>query len=235
MLMLEGTLHAQGGSLRTSVAILAQGNMSQNTKKPRRPRPDTCSFKPGHLVKQWDDLASRRKPGFEWDGSSYGASRGGIPDRDGLVMHAAPLRELLAIAPTGFPSHPSLVATLTQLDEKYQGLLNTTKRFHEKAASLGADQWRIMCKHVYELAKDPPGDLCEKLQALVKQIKIKESMSASTSAASSKMLAPAAETIPQSKEEALALFPILDSDMEVVSLSSSQEEEHENHHHEHLL
>ncbi len=95
----------------------------------RRPRPGTSTFKPEQLAELWDDLAGRRDPGFQWDGSSYGATRGSLPDREGLLRHVAPLRSLLSLAPSGFPSHPNVLSALLLLDEKYAGLLRCSTRF----------------------------------------------------------------------------------------------------------
>lgn len=193
----------------------------------RRPRPGTSTFNPDELAQLWDDLAGRRDPGFQWDGSSYGVSRGAAPDRDGLLRHLAPLRSLLTLAPSGFPSHPNLATALMRLDEKHSGLLRTSTRFTERAASLGADQWKVMCKHVYELQKRTPSDLCEPLTALVGLIALRPPDAATEPAPSAAAIvaAPATRAV-FGAAEAKALFPDLghsDSSDEAFVVSSPEE------------
>ena len=89
------------------------------------------------------------------------------------------------MAPSGFPSHKQLEATLLKLEASHKGLLKVNAGCCAKAASLGADQWRVMCKHVYELAKKPD-QLNEVLKGLTDMIVMSAAGSSSTVASSSK-------------------------------------------------
>ena len=100
-----------------------------------------------------DPLASPRSPGFKWDGSGYASARGQAMDEESLLQHSAALEFLLQVAPTGFPAHRPLTLTFLELDKKH-GILGADRPFAQRAASLAADAWRVMAKHIYNVAMD---------------------------------------------------------------------------------
>ena len=103
------------------------------------------------LKEAWKPLAELRRPGFSWDGASYLGVRKGLSERRGLMLHAVPLKSLLQHCPHGFPSQSQLEATLLNLEEECRGILNCEQRFTPRTAHRGADMWRVMCKHIYDL------------------------------------------------------------------------------------
>ena len=117
----------------------------------RAPRPATIKFNPSVLTKKWDSLGQRRNPDFDWDGSSYtSCGRSLSPDVSSLCSHREGLAPLIEVAATGFPSHPCLKTSLQQLHQKYN-IFGQTARL-EKLSCDSADQWRIMCRHLCDLA-----------------------------------------------------------------------------------
>ena len=90
-------------------------------RQKRAPRPTTVRFDSSLLADKLEKLAILKTPGFSWDGSSYDTSgRGAAPNIESLNVHVAPLSEMLSVARTGFPSHPSLSGTLTALHWKHR-------------------------------------------------------------------------------------------------------------------
>ena len=131
------------------------------------PRPATIKFNPSVLTKKWDSLGQRRNPGFDWDGSSYtSCGRSLSPDVSSLCSHKEGLAPLIEVAATGFPSHLCLKTSLQQLHQKYN-IFRETARL-EKLSCDSADRWRIMCRHLYDLAKS--GTAAPGLESLIKQI-----------------------------------------------------------------
>ena len=106
------------------------------------------------------DLAKLRNPGYSWDGSDYTKGRTGSADREGLKMYAAPIAEILKLAPTGFPSHGLLRQTLQELHEKHTIFDGVDKTNVWRVATDAADTFRVMCKHIYNWSKNgtPPED-----------------------------------------------------------------------------
>ena len=119
----------------------------------RAPRPLTSTFAPTALAQQLSDLAKLRHPGFEWDGSAYQASkRSDLGDTEGLARHIVPLSILLKMCSTGFPSHPNLRQALTILQARHHIFKECSNVF--KVASNAADQWRLMCRHIYNRRRE---------------------------------------------------------------------------------
>lgn len=116
----------------------------------RRPRPLTATFDADSLLLNWRTLARLRDPGFSWLGDSYQSTHRGAPDEASLAEHAEPLKHLLLLASSGFPSHPVLVQVLLDLNEQYK-ILNVADIFARRTATLAAEGWRTMCKHCYQL------------------------------------------------------------------------------------
>ena len=105
------------------------------------------------LVRAWDGFAKLRKCGWGWHGSDYpNARRGSRVDEPGLVHHEIPLRELLKVAPTGFPAQSKLRMALEYLQLKHNifGDLGAASLY--QVASEAADRWRIMAKDVHGCA-----------------------------------------------------------------------------------
>ena len=124
--------------------------MAQSTLK--WVRPQTSRFTPSALADRWDELARQRRPGFDWDGSSYMAcGRSLALDTASLVAHKDALKMLVEVAPTAFPSHPCLKSVLLGMHRKLKIFGETTKV--ERVSSEGADRWRIMCRHLYDIKK----------------------------------------------------------------------------------
>jgi hypothetical protein len=127
--------------------------MAETPAKKRRRRPSTINFKAEELVKSWEEWTNLRDPGFHWDGSGYGKScRSSGCDQEGINMYEKPLKVLLKLAPSAFPSHPDLRRTFVILNQRFH-VLQVSQRQEEKAASEAADKWRIMCKDVYNASK----------------------------------------------------------------------------------
>ena len=124
----------------------------------RRGRPSTNRFSPIILAIKWDLLANKRDCGFQWDGSDYDNIKRNLSiDQAGLCNHGKALGPLLDLAPSGFPSHGCVRATLMELQIRYS-LFCTDKKDVTLWPKLNtaADMWRIMCKDVYLLAYKPP-------------------------------------------------------------------------------
>ena len=133
----------------------------------RKSRPRVSHFEALDLAARWDGLAQLRDAGFARCGSSYPAAKRGLSiSIAGMKMHAAGLRPLLEVAPTGFPSHSRLTATLEHLNAKYAIL--TTGTDAALQCSLAADRWRTMCKDVYRCVTG--GIVCHDIQGLTSLI-----------------------------------------------------------------
>ena len=112
----------------------------------------TSRFAPTALAVKWDELAGQRRPGFEWDGTSYMAcGRSLAPDMASLLAHKDALKPLIECAPTAFPSHPNLKAVLLGMHRRQKIFGETSKV--ERTCAEGADRWRIMCRHLYDIKK----------------------------------------------------------------------------------
>ena len=119
----------------------------------RAPRPLTSHFAPSALVEAWAELAALKHPGWDWDGSTYSFSnRSNLGDAEGIAKHSPALKQLLLLAPTGFPSHPDLRAAMIQLHNKFDIFKGTCMIFKDAAES--ADRWRVMCRHLYNRRRD---------------------------------------------------------------------------------
>eukprot|EP00974_Lingulodinium_polyedra_P098660 9562551-Lingulodinium_polyedra.AAC.1 len=141
----------------------------------RSPRPLTVSFAARELTEQWSSLAAMKSPGFFWDGSGYAAkSRSQAADRVGLERHAAALEPLLRMAPTGFPAIGSVRAALMELHKAWTVFPDVLDKHLWKASAEAADNWRIMCKHVYNLKRAGASDFkaFPRLKVLVDLIKL---------------------------------------------------------------
>ena len=138
-------------TILTAVAILAQGEMGG-----RAPGPKTVHFQPLELATSWRAFAQLRTPGFEFDGSGYGKPvRSLSGDLTGLVAYSAPLKCLLGVAPTGFPSQASVRDSLLLL-QKDHNIFQCQPHMEEKRADEAADIWRVMCKDLYNIKKKQP-------------------------------------------------------------------------------
>ena len=182
----------------------------------RRPRPFIMSFDPVVLADHWAPLARLPDIGFNFDGTSYGSTTRGSPDEIGLDRHVLALQSLLSLCPSGFPSQISLQATFEMLQD--QGLLWGSEVRANKKISLAAEQWRIMAKHVYNLALAGHRAASPRVQSLVALIKLRAESSSESSLAR-----PAGEdaTEPSLVVDADAL-PVGEVDDGVLVLSSQQ-------------
>ena len=137
----------------------------------RSPRPLTSRFCSRSLAASLKPLAQVKGQvlGFKWDGSSYESlSRNRHPNVGSLEVHAEPLQHILAAAPTGLPRFKMLRVTFLALHADYDIFGDVEPRHLFKVATESTDNWRIMARHVYELAK--AGGSCEgydKVAALV--------------------------------------------------------------------
>ena len=131
------------------------------SQAPRAPRPLASHIVVQDLGKEFTQLAMHKCPGFDWDGSGYQAcSRSAFGDAESLAKHKVPLTILLKFASTGFTSHPNLKQALTALHSKYQIFKDCSNIF--KVASTAADNWRVMCRHLYNRKKEGCSDPCLK-------------------------------------------------------------------------
>ena len=123
-------------------------------QKQRRIRPCVGQFDVAKLIAGWDKLASQRAPGFKWDCSTYSAlSRQSLPDFKGLSAHAPALKVVLELSPSGFPAYSLVRSAIYDLCRMYNIFDNCPPKLQFKYAGEAADAWKILCRHVYELAK----------------------------------------------------------------------------------
>ena len=113
------------------------------------------------LADDLDDLASRRKVPFAWDGSLYSKPHRGMGvDVPGLVLHVSALTHIIRHAPTGYPSQQHLRQVFDKLHEEH-GVLGSNPN-----TDAVADRWRIMCKDILRLA-EKDCDVEDELQEVV--------------------------------------------------------------------
>ena len=139
--------------------------------RPRRQRPKESQFVGTTLADKWGARAARKEPGFAWDGSGYMSSRTQALDETSMLPYAEVLKILLEVAPSGFPAQRCLKDAFEELDKRH-GILMCDARFVQRAASLAADAWRIMTKHLYNAAQAEKVMVNKELQQLVKKIKL---------------------------------------------------------------
>ena len=120
----------------------------------RKSRPITSYFEPAALVEKWKHFANKQDQNFNWDGTGYGKpSRNTGADKEGLLVFKILLKELLALAPSGFPCFAKLRMAIWLLDEKYKILGGLESKQSWKASGEAANVCRIMCRDVYDLVK----------------------------------------------------------------------------------
>ena len=82
----------------------------------RAPRPNASAFDPEDLAAKLEPFAKVRVLPWRWDASDYTAlSRNAQPCVKGLAKRAAPLKQIISEAKTGFPSMPNLRDTILKL------------------------------------------------------------------------------------------------------------------------
>ena len=120
----------------------------------RAPRPRNVHFPPVGLANDLKELAGKKNVPWDWSGLTYESLiRAGQPDLQGLKLHAPVLKIILRAARTGFPSHPNLRETWIILQKEHQIIPNLTEAKTFTEMMRAADRWRILCRHVYGLAK----------------------------------------------------------------------------------
>jgi hypothetical protein len=137
-------------------------------------------FDPETLADKWDGLAKLRHPGFVWDGSGYGSTRTQSLDEDTMEKYEAPLKILLELAPSGFPAHKCLVDAFEKLHDRH-GILVCDSRYVNRTATLAAENWRVMTKHIYNAAMVQKVLKKVSLRALVQIIRLPTSQSGESS------------------------------------------------------
>ena len=175
---------------------------SRGPPRTRRVRPTVSHFDVKSLKQEWAALAQLRDPGWSWDGSTYSANmRTKVPDHQALVMHCDGLVPWLAHAPTGFPSHPQLKSVLESLNVRF-GILQVTQKFQSRAAALAAEGWRVMCRHLYNLAVSGTKDFDDpKLKKMVQLIQVRDATGATASETSIMRASDAAALFPHGDDE----------------------------------
>ncbi len=170
-----------------------------------RVRPTTSHFEPTVLQKTLQTIAKLRNPGFLWDGTNYDAlGRNLNPSLGGLSLHSAVLGPLLDVAPTGFPAHSTLRATLVTLHSDYNIFGDVPARLVYKTAQEAADHWRIMCRHCYELKKKPNhANMPEDVRVLVDKVVLPTPQAAAADTAAGE---PSDALTPRDVD---ALFPVI--------------------------
>eukprot|EP00959_Pyramimonas_sp_CCMP1952_P256849 5366134-Pyramimonas_sp.AAC.1 len=131
-------------------------------------RPSTVHFDPSGLAKKLEHLAqwTQRSLGFVWDGSDYPQGRGRPADLHSLDAHASVLSVLLDVAPTGFPSQPDLRTMFMKLHEDHGVFPDLSERHLYKRATEASENWRIMMRHVYDMAKNKDRSVVEESPAV---------------------------------------------------------------------
>ena len=71
---------------------------------------------------------------------------------EGLIKHKAPLDVILSLAETGFPQFSLIRRALFALAETHN-IIDAPKKMFWQYAGEAADSWRVLCRHIYELAK----------------------------------------------------------------------------------
>ena len=139
----------------TSDGKEASPTSGSTTKRPRAARPKTIHVSASELVSAWAPIAQARSKLCSWDGAFYSKpSRNLGPDHSGIENHHRPLKALLALAPSGFPSLVSVRSALLRLNEEF-GVLGVGKAADPfGAADAAANVWRIMCSDLYSMKKD---------------------------------------------------------------------------------
>ena len=113
----------------------------------RRRRTKTAKVPVQLLNADLAELAKLRKTKWAWDGSMYSKSKRSCgPDREGLKLYYSPLMKILHHCRNGFPCHRGLTDVFTWLEETYNVL-------GDVQPTVVADIYRIMCRHVVELAR----------------------------------------------------------------------------------
>ena len=165
-------------------------------KGPRRERPIVSRLDVERMVELWSPLARLKDPGFGFDGAAYTASHRSSPDVEGLAMHAEALQHLLREAPSAFPAHAAVVAIMLRLHSEHSILgSGLESRFTSRAANLAAEQWRLMCKHVYTLEVTKAAVEDKKVTALIDLVVIKtKNMSEPTSSCTATLAEPRSKT-----------------------------------------
>jgi hypothetical protein len=122
--------------------------------KPTMGRPTSVVVKPTEVLAALTPFLDKRQPGFKWDGSDYQRpSRNQSADKDGLDLYSEPLRSILTLAPSGFPTHASLREAFELCDEKFKIFDDEKGHGRHTTAARAADVWRKMCGDVYQMAK----------------------------------------------------------------------------------
>ena len=141
----------------------------------RSSRPKTGYFSAEQLLAQWSKQLNLRDPGFAWDGSRMTSPmRGKSLDLDIIVAHRDGLRGLLALAPSGFPSHADLRAGLLEAHDKF-GIFVCGQQNVQHVANQAAENWRMLCRTVYKMKKR--GVTKSKVQDLIDMIEVNEKQS----------------------------------------------------------
>ncbi|CAK0840366.1 unnamed protein product [Prorocentrum cordatum] len=148
--------------------------MGMRARGTRAPRPVTSYFDQSALAEKLQPLAKlkERVLGFCWDGSDYLAGRGKAADVQGLKKHAKVLDILLDFAPSGFPSQPTLRATFRYLHAHSTIFENLDERHAFKRTTEAADNWRVMMRHIYDLANTGTDTGCEVVDNMAKKIEL---------------------------------------------------------------
>ena len=142
-----------------------------------RIRPTTSRFCTNELCARWEPFAQLKQLAWRWDGDSYPEkNRQSYGDHDLLVMHKPALMELLRLAPTGFPAHGNLRTSLLILEKQWnifdlegRGLDKLSRDVHAwQMATAAADVWRMICRHLYNRARDSKtSDALEPMLSLI--------------------------------------------------------------------
>ena len=155
----------------------------------RSPRPPVVHVDCDALLHEWFFLAKLKDPGFEWDGTLYSKpSRALGSDQGSLMKHAAALKPLLQLAPSGFPSQSSLRLVFYRMEEEHQvfGANVVLNRVVEEACDL----WRIMCRDIYNLKKNQSKIVAPGLQEIVNMITLPGSRQQAAAASSAPSCSP---------------------------------------------
>ena len=126
----------------------------------RKPREPIMKIDEGKLLQDWLAVCEAREadpdPRWAWDGSFYPKrKRSEGPSIQELVNAVTVLTPLIEQATNGYPDHVGCTNVLLKLSHRKGVLVDGIDKActPEAQASLAADRWRIMAKHLAGVKK----------------------------------------------------------------------------------
>ena len=127
------------------------------------------------LRDQLEPLARTKKVARRWDGLHYSKPVRGLgPDRRMLSLSAPVLKELMKVAPNGFPDLGCLRSVWMALDSEFD-ILECKARGQFLAAQSACDVWRKMARDCVDMKRSDATFADKALQEVVDLIKLGQS------------------------------------------------------------